>query len=71
MAADAGPWKTRMVCQAFTSQVRALRKETDGPLALRSVELVVEKVHQALLCLLKLILQVRTSTPCSYRSAAD
>ncbi|MGW0916609.1 pyridoxal-phosphate dependent enzyme [Streptomyces sp. NPDC002784] len=28
-----------MVYQAFTPQVRALRKETDGPLALRSVEL--------------------------------
>ncbi|MFE6098146.1 hypothetical protein ACFQ7M_40305 [Streptomyces massasporeus] len=27
-----GPWKTKMVYQAFTPQVRALREETDGPL---------------------------------------
>jgi hypothetical protein len=33
MEADAGPWKRGWWYQAFTLQVRALRKETDGPLA--------------------------------------
>jgi hypothetical protein len=32
-----GPWKTKMVYQAFTPQVRALRKETDGPLMFANV----------------------------------
>ncbi|MFJ2240432.1 hypothetical protein [Streptomyces sp. NPDC087859] len=32
-----GPWKTRMVYQAFTPQVRALRKETDSPLLFANV----------------------------------
>ncbi|MDG9709753.1 phosphoadenosine phosphosulfate reductase [Streptomyces sp. DH10] len=32
-----GPWKTKMVYQAFTPQVRALRKETGGPLMFANV----------------------------------
>lgn len=32
-----GPWKARRVYQAFTPQVRALRKGTDGPLMFANV----------------------------------